>query len=63
MSTDPQGPSYGFDTLQIHAGARPDPATGARQTRSTKQQRMSFAMRITPQLCSTCKKWAISTRA
>ena len=32
MTTDPQGPSYGFDTLQIHAGARPDPATGARQT-------------------------------
>ena len=30
--TDPPGPSYGFDTLQIHAGARPDPATGARQT-------------------------------
>ncbi len=26
------GLSYGFDTLQIHAGARPDPATGARQT-------------------------------
>ncbi|MFS4582434.1 O-acetylhomoserine aminocarboxypropyltransferase/cysteine synthase family protein [Phaeobacter sp. C3_T13_0] len=25
-------PSYGFDTLQIHAGAKPDPATGARQT-------------------------------
>ncbi len=25
-------PKYGFDTLQIHAGARPDPATGARQT-------------------------------
>jgi O-acetylhomoserine (thiol)-lyase len=24
--------SYGFDTLQIHAGARPDPTTGARQT-------------------------------
>jgi O-acetylhomoserine (thiol)-lyase len=23
---------YGFDTLAIHAGARPDPATGARQT-------------------------------
>ncbi len=23
--------SFGFDTLQIHAGARPDPATGARQ--------------------------------
>ena len=25
-------PPYGFDTLAIHAGARPDPATGARQT-------------------------------
>jgi O-acetylhomoserine (thiol)-lyase len=24
--------TYGFNTLQIHAGARPDPATGARQT-------------------------------
>jgi O-acetylhomoserine (thiol)-lyase len=24
--------SYGFDTLQVHAGARPDPATGARNT-------------------------------
>lgn len=32
MTADPTGPSYGFDTLQIHAGARPDPATGARQT-------------------------------
>ena len=27
-----EGPTHGFDTLQIHAGARPDPATGARQT-------------------------------
>ena len=26
------GPALGFDTLQIHAGATPDPATGARQT-------------------------------
>lgn len=26
------GRDYGFETLQIHAGARPDPATGARQT-------------------------------
>ncbi|MCL4107701.1 UNVERIFIED_CONTAM: hypothetical protein GTU68_022162 [Idotea baltica] len=26
------GPTLGFDTLQIHAGSRPDPATGARQT-------------------------------
>ena len=27
-----QNTEYGFDTLQIHAGSRPDPATGARQT-------------------------------
>ena len=26
------GPTYGFDTLQVHAGSKPDPATGARQT-------------------------------
>lgn len=26
------GRTYGFDTLQIHAGSQPDPATGARQT-------------------------------
>ncbi|MGJ8585934.1 MAG: O-acetylhomoserine aminocarboxypropyltransferase/cysteine synthase family protein [Marinosulfonomonas sp.] len=26
------GPTLGFNTLQIHAGAKPDPATGARQT-------------------------------
>ena len=33
MSDEPTtGRTYGFDTLQIHAGARPDPATGARQT-------------------------------
>ncbi|MFN3613298.1 MAG: O-acetylhomoserine aminocarboxypropyltransferase [Rubrimonas sp.] len=24
--------AYGFDTLQVHAGSRPDPVTGARQT-------------------------------
>ncbi|MDE2790417.1 MAG: aminotransferase class I/II-fold pyridoxal phosphate-dependent enzyme [Paracoccaceae bacterium] len=24
--------TYGFDTLQVHAGAQPDPTTGARQT-------------------------------
>ena len=24
--------AFGFDTLQVHAGARPDPTTGARQT-------------------------------
>ena len=25
------GPNFGFETLQIHGGAAPDPATGARQ--------------------------------
>ena len=30
--TDDQQPQYGFDTLQLHAGAKPDPSTGARQT-------------------------------
>ena len=30
MSDD--APKYGFDTLQIHAGSKPDPTTGARQT-------------------------------
>ena len=29
---DEQTIRYGFDTLQVHAGAKPDPATGARQT-------------------------------
>ncbi len=32
MTDDAATPSFGFDTLQIHAGARPDPSTGARQT-------------------------------
>ncbi len=32
MNDDGHGRTHGFDTLQVHAGARPDPATGARQT-------------------------------
>jgi O-acetylhomoserine (thiol)-lyase len=32
MTDEGEGPTYGFDTLQVHAGSRPDPATGARQT-------------------------------
>ncbi|MGM0586553.1 MAG: O-acetylhomoserine aminocarboxypropyltransferase/cysteine synthase family protein [Pseudomonadota bacterium] len=32
MAQDDAPRSYGFDTLQIHAGAQPDPSTGARQT-------------------------------
>ncbi len=27
-----EAPRYGFETLQLHAGTRPDPTTGARQT-------------------------------
>ncbi|MBK7333236.1 MAG: O-acetylhomoserine aminocarboxypropyltransferase [Betaproteobacteria bacterium] len=30
--TRPARPRHGFDTLSLHAGARPDPATGARAT-------------------------------
>ncbi|NUV77074.1 bifunctional o-acetylhomoserine/o-acetylserine sulfhydrylase [Streptomyces fungicidicus] len=29
-STEPAGPAWSFETRQIHAGAAPDPATGAR---------------------------------
>ncbi len=34
MSTDniSNDPAYGFETLAVHAGARPDPTTGARST-------------------------------
>lgn len=32
MSDETPGPNYGFETLQLHAGAKPDPSTGARQT-------------------------------
>ncbi len=32
MSDDQAAPEYGFETLQLHAGAKPDPSTGARQT-------------------------------
>ena len=30
-ATEPQK-EYGFETLSVHAGARPDPVTGARST-------------------------------
>ena len=31
-SNDSNEPEYGFETLAVHAGARPDPTTGARST-------------------------------
>ena len=54
--------TYGFDTLQIHAGARPDPATGLGKHQSISRQRLCFEMPITQPLCLTCKKLAIFTR-
>lgn len=32
MGRRPQRGKYGFETLSIHAGARPEPVTGARNT-------------------------------
>ncbi|KAI9209201.1 O-acetylhomoserine/O-acetylserine sulfhydrylase [Polychytrium aggregatum] len=32
MSLDPENKNYRFETLQLHAGASPDPVTGARAT-------------------------------
>ncbi|MEL6977660.1 MAG: O-acetylhomoserine aminocarboxypropyltransferase [Pseudomonadota bacterium] len=32
MAADGEDRAYGFETLQLHAGAKPDPTTGARQT-------------------------------
>ena len=55
------GPTYGFDTLQIHAGSRPDPVTGARQTPIISQPHMYLEMPITPQLYLICKKLGIFT--
>jgi O-acetylhomoserine/O-acetylserine sulfhydrylase-like pyridoxal-dependent enzyme len=57
------GPTYGFDTLQIHAGARPDPATGARQTPIYQSTAYVFAMQITPLPYSTYKRLGSSIPA
>src|SRR3984957_15774614 len=32
MAETPRAPGYGFETLAVHAGAAPDPTTGARAT-------------------------------
>ena len=54
-------PTYGFDTLQIHAGARPDPATGARQT--PIYQTTAYVFRDADHAALTCKKSGTSIRA
>jgi O-acetylhomoserine (thiol)-lyase len=52
----------GFDTLAIHAGADPDPATGARQV--PIYQTTAYVFRDAEHAASsTCKKWATSIRA
>ena len=50
------GPTYGFDTLQIHAGSRPDPVTGARQTPIYQSTAYVFAMLSMRLLYLICKK-------
>ncbi len=56
--------SYGFETRAVHAGAAPDPTTGARSPRrSTRQRPMCSTMSTTRRLCSTCIISATSTRA
>ena len=54
---------YGFDTLQVHAGAKPDPATGARQT--PIYQNTAYVFRDVEHAagCSICRSSASSTRA
>ena len=57
-----QGPSYGFDTLQIHAGSSPDPATGSRQTPIYQSTAFVFQDSDTQLGYSICKKLDISIR-
>ena len=51
-----EGQTYGFDTLQIHAGARPDPATGARQTPIYQTTAYVFRDADHAAACSICRK-------
>ena len=49
-------PSYKFDTLQVHAGAKPDPATGARQTPIYQSTALCSAMLTTQRSSSISKR-------
>jgi hypothetical protein len=40
--------TFGFDTLALHAGQRPDPTTGARQSQSTRRPPMSLMIPTMP---------------
>ena len=55
--------TLGFNTLAIHAGTEPDPATGARQVPIYQTTAYVFRDADHAAKCSTCKRWAISTRA
>ena len=52
----------GFDTLAIHAGTAPDPATGARQVPIYQTTAYVFRDATMRPGCSTCRKWAGSIR-
>jgi len=54
---------FGFDTLAVHAGAQPDPATGARITPIYQTSAYVFEVRTRRRRCSTCKSSATSIRA
>ena len=54
---------FGFETRTIHAGARPDPITGARSTPIYQTTSMSSTTSTTPPTCSTCKPSASSIHA
>lgn len=53
----------GFDTLAIHAGTAPDPATGARQVPIYQTTAYVFRDADHAISCSTCKRSAISIPA
>jgi len=50
-----QSRKYGMSTLAVHAGARPDPVTGARGTQYIKQLHLFLMMRSMEQNYSTFK--------
>ena len=47
--------AYGFETLAVHAGARPDPTTGARSTPIFRVTHSYFRIRITRQNFLICR--------
>ena len=54
-------PDWGFETRQIHAGAAPDPTTGAVRP-SIRRPATRFGTPRTPQPFSGSRSWGTSTR-